>query len=130
MKLWIGVVLPLAVMSGNAMARDALTSQEKEIIMTAVKVKGDLKDPDSAQFRWVRLSADVDTNAPHVSASYCGLVNAKNSYGGYVGYRPYSATLFWMKGELIEPMIILSQDEGVAHAICRKFGYSDFSMAE
>lgn len=40
-----------------------------------------LKDPDSAQFSGLRESSD----GKHI----CGYVNAKNSFGGYVGERPF-----------------------------------------
>jgi len=40
-----------------------------------------LKDPSSAKFRHVVAMRE--------SAGYCGEVNAKNSYGGYVGYRKF-----------------------------------------
>lgn len=42
-----------------------------------------LKDPESAHFRWTkRLGKD---------STYCGWVNAKNSYGGYTGFMPFVA---------------------------------------
>jgi hypothetical protein len=48
-------------------------------------VRQQLKDPDSATFS--RETAIVD--GPHTTV--CGLVNAKNSYGGYVGPRRFYA---------------------------------------
>ena len=39
----------------------------------------DLKDPGSAQFRNLHLSTGLPGDA-------CGEINAKNSYGAYVGY--------------------------------------------
>jgi hypothetical protein len=49
------------------------------------KVKADilesLKDPDSATFRRITASAD--------GGVICGEVNAKNSMGGYIGYRKF-----------------------------------------
>jgi hypothetical protein len=44
-------------------------------------VKGRLKDPESADFRNVSVAQD--------GLTVCGEVNAKNSFGGYVGYRPF-----------------------------------------
>lgn len=44
-----------------------------------------LKDPSSAQFRNVRLTPYKDGNV------ICGEVNAKNSYGGYVGFKSFVA---------------------------------------
>jgi hypothetical protein len=44
-------------------------------------VKRLLNDPDSAKFTDVKAGAD--------KGSYCGLVNAKNRMGGYVGATPF-----------------------------------------
>lgn len=43
------------------------------------------KDPDSAQFRDLFISGDA-------MPVLCGEVNAKNSYGAYVGFRRFYAT--------------------------------------
>lgn len=50
-----------------------------------------LKDPDSARYQW--------PNKVHDSV-YCGLVNAKNSYGGYTGFVPYFAFVNTDRGNL------------------------------
>lgn len=42
-----------------------------------------LKDPDSAKFNNVRLVKYLEGSV------VCGEINAKNSYGGYVGYRQF-----------------------------------------
>lgn len=44
-------------------------------------VKGQLKDPGSAQFQNDRV---LD------SGRVCGEVNAKNAMGGYTGFKPYT----------------------------------------
>lgn len=44
-------------------------------------VKAELKDPQSAQFRGLKPLKDDEGKV----YGYCGWVNAKNSYGGYVG---------------------------------------------
>lgn len=53
-----------------------------------------LKDPGSAQFRSMELKAG--------GTVLCGEINAKNSFGGYVGFRPFvttsSATVIWNGG--------------------------------
>lgn len=46
-----------------------------------------MKDPSSTQFQGLKLV----TNLKGIK-SVCGLVNSKNSYGGYVGYKPFSYT--------------------------------------
>lgn len=48
------------------------------------KVAATLKDPSSAQFRNINLVERTTT--------LCGEVNAKNSFGGYVGFRPFVAS--------------------------------------
>ncbi|MCM5533177.1 MULTISPECIES: hypothetical protein [Acinetobacter] len=46
-----------------------------------------MKDPDSTQFRNIK---EVTNTVGEKSV--CGEVNAKNSYGGYVGYRSFAYT--------------------------------------
>jgi len=53
-------------------------------LIDLVKVR--LKDPESAQFK--NLTASSGDNGK----SLCGLVNSKNSLGGYVGYSEFVAT--------------------------------------
>lgn len=64
-----------------------------------------LKDPSSAMFREIReLSGD----------QVCGQVNAKNSFGGYVGYR-----WFWIKGmDRENPTVMVDSDSTLAELIC------------
>ena len=64
----------------NSFAQDATapreaTPKEEQAILEALK--GRLKDPDSAKISAVKISADGKT--------VCGLVNAKNGFGGYTG---------------------------------------------
>lgn len=58
-----------------------------------------LKDPSSAQFRNTRLN-DIKTAA-------CGEINAKNSYGGYEGFRKFVAT---QTESVVEPNCVGSTD--------------------
>lgn len=57
-----------------ALALIAAAPATPKAVIDAVKAK--LTDPDSAKFRDIRKIGDK---------SYCGWVNAKNSYGGYIG---------------------------------------------
>lgn len=60
---------------------------EGEAIESAQEsVRRSLKDPTSAQFRNVRL---ISWSSGKV---ICGEVNAKNSYGGYVGFKRFVAS--------------------------------------
>ena len=50
----------------------------------SLEVASELNDPSSAQFRNVTLNRNTRT--------VCGEVNAKNAYGGYVGFRWFART--------------------------------------
>lgn len=70
-------------------------------------VKQTLKDPDSAKFNsYYRPFGD--------GVGYiCGTVNAKNSYGGYVGNRNYYVHLTVENKKIIEnsPVKIIDEDD-------------------
>jgi len=59
-----------------------------EIRLVQAGVREHLKDPDSARFKDI-LSATDSKNTETV----CGLVNAKNSFGGYTGFVPFYGLL-------------------------------------
>lgn len=46
-------------------------------------VRGELLDPNSAEFRNERISKDLKFNEDY----YCGEMNAKNRMGGYIGFK-------------------------------------------
>ena len=70
-----------AVVRAQHEAENKTRSAEDLIASLKSKVSAVLKDPDSAQFRVVRLADNQTT--------LCGEVNSKNSFGGYVGFRPF-----------------------------------------
>ncbi len=53
-------------------------------------MKASLRDPDSAIFRDVWAVNGTLDGSPVTAA--CGVVNAKNAYGAYVGEQPFMAT--------------------------------------
>lgn len=59
-------------------------SEARMIEMAQKEIAYQLIDPSSASFRNVRVSPN--------QVAVCGEINAKNSYGGYVGYRPFIFT--------------------------------------
>jgi hypothetical protein len=83
----VGILLFLVVAIGGKMV--ATEMREKKIAaarlvkITALRanVLKSLKDPASAQWQNEELSKDQSTQ--------CGEVNAKNSMGGYVGFKRY-----------------------------------------
>lgn len=70
------------------LALTATTTFANQNAINIVKstIKSSLKDPDSATFKDMK----VVTNSKG-EQSICGSYNAKNSYGGYVGYQEFSA---------------------------------------
>ncbi|MEO1986642.1 MAG: hypothetical protein ABGX47_08320 [Martelella sp.] len=79
----------------------------REKIAIELGVKRKLKDPGSAV-----IGAIGAVETPNGIRHACGLVNARNSYGGYTGYVPFYG-LFQHKpnGELIFAVIGLSSSE-------------------
>ena len=59
--------------------------KNKFLNMAQSKVKQEMKDPDSTKFQNLR-----EINNSVGESVVCGEVNAKNSYGGYVGYHLFS----------------------------------------
>lgn len=71
-----------AAYSGPAWYRVAASDEQKSFAQE--KVAYSLKDPSSAQFRSLyALSRGMGDD------TVCGEVNAKNGYGGYVGFRMF-----------------------------------------
>ena len=59
----------------------ALSMKAKDIVV------GKLKDPESARFKESKVLAVADPRGHRYFI--CGLVNAKNSFGGYTGFQDY-----------------------------------------
>jgi hypothetical protein len=70
-----------------ASAKRELTPAEK--LSFAPVLAAGLKDPSAAQFKWMPV---VLTERDGIT-DYCGLLNGKNSYGGYTGFVRFYAQL-------------------------------------
>lgn len=68
----------------EAAAKKAQEAEKLQIDAFKATLIAPFRDPDSAQFRNVRLLADAK--------GLCGEVNAKDTSGGYVGYMPFAVT--------------------------------------
>lgn len=75
------ILLMSSLVLAAAPAERPLTPKEGALIKGSVEAK--LLDPASAQFRLVPYRRGTNY--------YCGLVNARNRFGGYVGFRPFLA---------------------------------------
>ncbi|MEM9995153.1 MAG: hypothetical protein AAGE79_13615 [Acinetobacter pittii] len=71
----------------NTNKEEIVYPDNKVIIEAKRYIKNNLKDPDSAVFRNVEAYFTRDGNTVA-----CGEVNAKNSYGGYTGFKWFIGT--------------------------------------
>ena len=83
-EAWLGPTPPSTV-KGLLIT---LTDEQIEYVQQGVR--NVLKDPDSAIFGQIIAGA---LDASHTSLMVCGWVNAKNSFGGYVGRTPFAGTV-------------------------------------
>lgn len=92
-----------------------LTAQQIEWVKEGVREE--LKDPDSAKFEGIVAMKDVKDGGITV----CGFVNARNSFGGYVGKKPFFGG-FGTKGFVA---IRIGGDKTstlVAYNLCNEYG--------
>jgi len=76
-------------------ADERMSIDEKTMMRMKEEVAKDFLDPDSARFRGV-----VPTEKGGV---LCGFVNAKNRFGGYVGFRPFAYNTITGKATTYDP---------------------------
>jgi hypothetical protein len=109
-------------------------SPAEKLALTPFVAAG-LKDPSAAQLKWMPV---VLTEREGIT-DYCGLVNGKNSYGGYAGFVRFYAQLSKDdKGQFIKAKLREVEppnrernplDPRWLNGICEQFGYEDFSQA-
>lgn len=86
-KLLVLALTALSMLVGCKPGEDkAIDLAQKEIAM-------DMKDPDSAKFRFVRVANTEEINDDSVGALVCGQVNAKNAFGAYGGNQKFMVAL-------------------------------------
>jgi hypothetical protein len=76
------------VTGSNKDPRAPVALSDAQVNHVQTVVARTLKDPDSAKF-----DSLVPGRAPDGRVFVCGWVNAKNSFGGYVGRQPFSGQL-------------------------------------
>jgi hypothetical protein len=109
----------IAILAVSPLQARELNDKERALIAEVVTTS--FKDPAAAQFRWP-LMPDIE-----FSVTYCGLVNGKNSYGGYIGFSPFMVQLSLKNAtvsgatliDVAEPGTI---DERALTAMCSKKG--------
>ena len=117
-----------------AAPRRDLTQTEKLAIGAAIARK--MKDPDSVKFLWMPVAL-IEENG---NTRYCGLINGRNSYGGFTGYTRFYAHLRkGEKGQLTSAELRAMEepnrqanplDPRWLNGICEKYGYENFDLAK
>lgn len=119
----VAAALALPLMSatltlGKADNLIATNLRDYEETLFTDAVRRTLKDPYSAVFSNVIAFRDKNSRAIHV----CGLVNAKNSFGGYVGNRIFYGLSAYGKDNRIEPKEpFVTTNEMLAVNLAEKF---------
>ena len=85
---------PVAPPLATSELRD-LAPAEKALLAKALAKT--LKDPESAKFEWTKIAKPL---SPTSVVYYCAALNAKNSYGGYVGAAPFMAAVNFDGGKI------------------------------
>jgi len=106
-----------------------LTANEKALL--AKGFVATLKDPGSAQFQW----AKVPKRLPESGFDYCAMVNAKNSYGGYIGAQPFIGMVMVNNGKIIGGVIAAVGDANPTYQqiipdMCRKKGLDPYAISD
>ena len=104
-------------------AQPVRTITELEMHAVADAVRDNLRDSESARFRWL----------PEVASSgmYCGLVNAKNGYGGYSGYMVFSASIAHYGKSISVSRIHIGSDDAESEELlkeCQQWGIDSQSQ--
>jgi hypothetical protein len=136
---WVGIAFAISLSACgtpgpsletlNSVERRELSQSEKAALASVFAQT--LKDPGSAQFKWLPV---IMLERDGATYDYCGLVNGRNSFGGYAGFQKFYAQIRKNdKGAFTRGLVrtIASDDVSViaTDGLCEKHGYTDFSQA-
>lgn len=117
MKRIVAAALAVLTLAGvhAQTAKRAVTPKELAAIKDSLQ--STLKDADSVKFKDVEVTLDG-------KGSLCGLLNAKNSYGAYVGYAYFFGAVFTehLKAPVAMVLSIDDGDNDIAEKMCKKYG--------
>jgi hypothetical protein len=91
--MYRNILVVIYTLSALCAAHAANTPSAPQMQLIEKAVKSKLKDPYSAKLSNVLVAKNLD---PEIKGKLmaCGLVNAKNSYGGYVGNKPFMGVFY------------------------------------
>lgn len=96
--VWLALTAPVVAQDDEAAVAEATTA-----------IASKLKDPESARLRDVVRVVSPKTGKTSI---ICGWVNAKNSFGGYVGFRP-----FYVLGDMFQVRDADSADNSYTNSL-------------
>ncbi|MBQ4854060.1 hypothetical protein IMW82_05180 [Rhodanobacter sp. B2A1Ga4] len=115
-NIFVGAALAFAIVSPAFAADHSATPKQLTVVKSAFSEVQTLKDPDSVKLKNVRISKD----------NVCGEVNAKNSYGAYVGYTTFYGMYFAKDkdGNPVAMIMHIDSDDGdtIAQQMCATNG--------
>jgi len=80
-------------------------------------VTASLKDPDSARFGPMQATYSLQTGT-----TICGMINARNSFGGYTGDKPYLVVISDSGEAALAALGGVERDTAVALRACQRLG--------
>lgn len=101
MRYWIAIFFVVFGASANAVVREP-TKSELNIILT--ELKEGMLDPESTRLTKVMVNTNYGIGTDAKTTYACGMVNAKNKFGGYVGASPFFG-IFVKKGQKFSLMV-------------------------
>ena len=109
--LLVIVLLPALAVAG---ASRPATKVELDAIRKAMETK--LKDAQTARFLNVTVGKDGST--------FCGEVNAKNSFAAYGGYHRFFGSVFIIERKHVAIIMSMASEQGeeVTESMCAKYG--------
>lgn len=94
----------------------AVSVPQSDVELITSAIGANMKDPSSTMVK------NMVSDKPEGDMYFvCGQVNGKNSYGGYVGYQPFSALLFFNRSNKQSSAAAVSVGR-VAYMICQDKG--------
>lgn len=124
-----------SILPGETFTTRELTPEEKHSLSQIISQS--LKDPESARFKWM----PVVLREREGITEYCGLVNGKNGYGGYTGFKRFYGHLAKDIGDRFTRIDVRLIENDSDHSpnilyvprwmnsLCENLGYVDFSLA-
>jgi hypothetical protein len=101
----IALALSIAQVSAQQVLDDSLSKVGEEKARAAMSaVMSKLKDPMSAQF--MSFSHPDPMYSQYPKNTVCGMVNAKNGFGGYVGFSPFAYNVLTKTTFILSPEVL------------------------